>query len=160
MPEWGDGYVTPTTTQGDIIVRGVGADTRLGIGTAGQVLKVNAVGNSPEWGTLGSMSTQASDAVAITGGTMADVAITGGTVSGLTTPLAVASGGTGLNAFGASSQSMLVNKTANALAWHEVDCLDIANLKDGLADNTNLFCSYISNRLFNLEFMEKRQRMV
>lgn len=138
MPEWGDGYVTPTTTQGDIIVRGVGADTRLGIGTAGQVLKVNAVGNSPEWGTLGSMSTQASDAVAITGGTMADVAITGGTVSGLTTPLAVASGGTGLNAFGASSQSMLVNKTANALAWHEVDCLDIANLKDGLADNTNL----------------------
>lgn len=138
MPEWGDGYVTPTTTQGDIIVRGVGADTRLGIGTAGQVLKVNAGGNSPEWATLGSMSTQASDAVAITGGTMADVAITGGTISGLTTPLAVASGGTGLNAFGTASQSMLVNKTANALAWHEVDCLDIANLKDGLADGTDL----------------------
>lgn len=138
MPEWGDGYVTPTTTQGDIIVRGVGADTRLGIGTAGQVLKVNAGGNSPEWGTLGSMSAQASDAVAITGGTMADVAITGGTVSGLTTPLAVASGGTGLNAFGTASQSMLVNKTANALAWHEVDCLDIANLKNGLADGTDL----------------------
>lgn len=138
MPEWGDGYVTPTTTQGDIIVRGVGADTRLGIGTAGQVLKVNAGGNSPEWGTLGSMSTQASDAVAITGGTMADVAITGGTISGLTTPLAVASGGTGVNAFGTASQSLLVNKTANALAWHEVDCLDIANLKDGLADGTDL----------------------
>ena len=100
MPEWGDGYVTPTTTQGDIIVRGAATDTRLGIGTAGQVLKVNAGGNSPEWGTLGSMSTQASDAVAITGGTMSDVAITGGTISGLTTPLAVASGGTGLNALG------------------------------------------------------------
>ena len=138
MPEWGDGYVTPTTTQGDIIVRGAATDTRLGIGTAGQVLKVNAGGNSPEWGTLGSMSTQASDAVAITGGTMSDVAITGGTISGLTTPLAVASGGTGLNALGTASQSMLVNKTADALAWHEVDCLDIANLKDGLADNTNL----------------------
>lgn len=138
MPEWGDGYVTPTTTQGDIIVRGVGADTRLGIGTAGQVLKVNAGGNSPEWATLGSMSTQASDAVAITGGTMADVAITGGTISGLTTPLAVASGGTGLNALGTASQSLLVNKTANALAWHEVDCLDIANLKDGLAEGTDL----------------------
>ena len=138
MPEWGDGYVTPTTTQGDIIVRGAATDTRLGIGTAGQVLRVDSGGNSPEWGTLGSMSTQASDAVAITGGTMADVAITGGTISGLTTPLAVADGGTGLNAFGTASQSMLVNKTANALAWHEVDCLDIANLKDGLADNTNL----------------------
>lgn len=138
MPEWGDGYVTPTTTQGDIIVRGVGADTRLGIGTAGQVLKVNAGGNSPEWGTLGSMSTQASDAVAITGGTMADVAITGGTISGLTTPLAVASGGTGVNAFGTASQSLLVNKTADALAWHEVDCLDIANLKNSLADSTDL----------------------
>ena len=138
MPEWGDGYVTPTTTQGDIIVRGVGADERLAIGTPGQVLQVDAGGNSPEWGTLGSMSTQASDAVAITGGTMADVAITGGTISGLTTPLAVASGGTGVNAFGTASQSLLVNKTADALAWHEVDCLDIANLKDGLADNTDL----------------------
>jgi hypothetical protein len=66
------------------------------------------------------------------------VNITGGTISGLTTPLPVASGGTGLNAFGTASQSLLVNKTADALAWHEVDCLDIANLKDGLVDGTNL----------------------
>lgn len=124
MPEWGDGYVTPTTTQGDIIVRGVGADTRLGIGTAGQVLKVNAGGNSPEWGTLGSMSTQASDAVAITGGTMADVAITGGTISGLTTPLAVADGGTGLNALGTANYSLAVNGAGNALTWGLNDRLD------------------------------------
>ena len=33
---------------------------------------------------------------------------------------------------------MLVNKTANALAWHEVDCLDIAKGKDSLAAGTNL----------------------
>lgn len=124
MPEWGDGYVTPTTTQGDIIVRGVGADTRLGIGTAGQVLKVNAGGNSPEWGTLGSMSTQASDAVAITGGTIADVAITGGTISGLTTPLAVADGGTGLNALGTANYSLAVNGAGNALTWGLNDRLD------------------------------------
>lgn len=124
MPEWGDGYVTPTTTQGDIIVRGVGADKRLGIGTAGQVLKVNAGGNSPEWGTLGSMSTQASDAVAITGGTMADVAITGGTISGLTTPLAVASGGTGLNALGTANYSLTTNGNADALTWHLHDIID------------------------------------
>lgn len=124
MPEWGDGYVTPTTTQGDIIVRGVGADTRLGIGTAGQVLKVNAGGNSPEWGTLGTMSTQDSDAVAITGGTMADVAITGGTISGLTTPLAVASGGTGLNALGTANYSLTTNGNADALTWHLYDIID------------------------------------
>ena len=124
MPEWGDGYVTPTTTQGDIIVRGVGADTRLGIGTAGQVLKVNAGGNSPEWATLGSMSTQASDAVAITGGTMADVAITGGTISGLTTPLAVADGGTGLNALGTAGQGIITTRD-NATAWSALDCLNI-----------------------------------
>lgn len=136
MPEWGDGYVTPTTTQGDIIVRGVGADTRLGIGTAGQVLKVNAGGNSPEWGTLGSMSTQASDAVAITGGTMADVAITGGTVSGLTTPLAVASGGTGLNAYGAANYSLSVNGAGNALTWMLNDRLD--NKHFAIAANTDL----------------------
>ena len=123
MPEWGDGYVTPTTTQGDIIVRGAGADTRLAIGTPGQVLKVDAGGNSPEWGTLGSMSTQSSDAVAITGGTMADVAITGGTISGLTTPLAVASGGTGLNALGNAGQAPVVNSTADALVYAPVDLL-------------------------------------
>lgn len=124
MPEWGDGYVTPTTTQGDIIVRGAGADTRLAIGTPGQVLKVDSGGNSPEWATLGSMSSQASDAVAITGGTMADVAITGGTISGLTTPLPVASGGTGLNALGTLGQAPLVNNSGTALVYRAVDALE------------------------------------
>ena len=124
LPEWGDGYVTPTTTQGDIIVRGAGADTRLAIGTPGQVLQVDAGGNSPEWGTLGSMSAQASDAVAITGGTMADVAITGGTISGLTTPLAVADGGTGLNALGTVGDG-LITVRGNTTAWSAMDCLDI-----------------------------------
>ena len=114
MPEWGDGYVTPTTTQGDIIVRGAATDTRLGIGTAGQVLKVNAGGNSPEWATLGTMSAQNSDTVNITGGT----------ISGLTTPLAVASGGTGLNAFGTAGDG-LITARGNTTAWSAMDCLDI-----------------------------------
>ena len=39
---------TPTTTQGDIIVRGASADQRLAIGTAGQVLKVNSSANGLE----------------------------------------------------------------------------------------------------------------
>ena len=44
---------SPTTTQGDIIVRGASADTRLAIGTAGQVIKVNSSANGLEYGAGG-----------------------------------------------------------------------------------------------------------
>jgi len=40
----------PTTTRGDIIVRGVSANERLAIGSAGQVLKVNSSANGLEYG--------------------------------------------------------------------------------------------------------------
>lgn len=136
--EWANDAGTALTTQGDLLTRDGTGEVRLPIGTAGQVLQVNAGGTDPEWATLGTMSAQDANAVNITGGAMDSVAITGGTISGLTTPLAVASGGTGLNALGTAGQGLLVNKTADALAWHEVDCLDIASLKDSLADGTNL----------------------
>ena len=42
---------SPTTTQGDLIVRGASADQRLAIGSAGQALKVNSSGNGLEYGT-------------------------------------------------------------------------------------------------------------
>ena len=42
---------SPTTTQGDLIVRGASADERLGVGSAGQVLKVNSSANGLEYGT-------------------------------------------------------------------------------------------------------------
>jgi len=45
--------VSPTTTQGDIIVRGASADGRLAIGSAGQALKVNSSANGLEYGTAG-----------------------------------------------------------------------------------------------------------
>ena len=41
--------VSPTTTQGDLIVRGASADQRLGIGAAGKVLKVNSSANGYEF---------------------------------------------------------------------------------------------------------------
>ena len=41
--------VSPTTTQGDLIVRGASADERLGIGAAGKVLKVNSSANGYEF---------------------------------------------------------------------------------------------------------------
>ena len=42
---------SPTTNQGDVIVRGASADQRLAIGSAGQVLKVNSSANGLEYGT-------------------------------------------------------------------------------------------------------------
>ena len=42
---------SPTTTQGDLIVRGASADGRLAIGSAGQALKVNSSVNGLEYGT-------------------------------------------------------------------------------------------------------------
>ena len=126
--EWANDAGTALTTRGDLLTRDGTGEVRLPIGTAGQVLQVNAGGTDPEWATLGTMSTQNANAVNITGGT----------ISGLTTPLPVASGGTGLNAFGTAGQTPTVNKTADALAWHTFDCLDIASLKDSLANGTDL----------------------
>ena len=45
------GQASPSTTQGDIIVRGASADGRLAIGAAGKVLKVNSSANGLEYGT-------------------------------------------------------------------------------------------------------------
>ena len=44
---------SPTTTQGDLIVRGASADQRLAIGSAGQALLVNSSANGHEYGTAG-----------------------------------------------------------------------------------------------------------
>ena len=49
----GVGVSSPTTTQGDIIVRGASVDCRLAIGSAGQALKVNSSGNGLEYGAGG-----------------------------------------------------------------------------------------------------------
>ena len=63
--------LSPLTTAGDVLYGGTsGAGTRLGIGTAGQVLTVNAGGTAPQWSTP-------------TTGTVTSVG-TAGTVNGLT----------------------------------------------------------------------------
>ena len=46
---------SPTTTQGDLIVRGASADERLAIGSAGQALKVNSSANGLEYGAGGGL---------------------------------------------------------------------------------------------------------
>ena len=51
---------SPTTTQGDIIVRGASADGRLAIGAAGKALKVNSSANGLEYGDAGAWTKIAS----------------------------------------------------------------------------------------------------
>ena len=46
----------PTTTRGDLIVRGVSVNERLAIGSAGQLLKVNSSANGLEYGGGGTYS--------------------------------------------------------------------------------------------------------
>ena len=124
--EWANDAGTALTTQGDLLTRDGSGEVRLPIGTAGQVLQVNAGGTDPEWATLGTMSAQDANAVNITGGE----------ISGLTTPLAVADGGTGLNALGTANYSLTTNGNADALTWMLNDRLD--NKHFAIADNTNL----------------------
>ena len=52
---------SPTTTQGDIIVRGASADQRLGVGSAGQVLKVNSSANGLEYGSGSTLLTPSNE---------------------------------------------------------------------------------------------------
>jgi len=58
---------SPTTTQGDVIVRGASADARLAIGTAGQVLKVNSSANGLEYGIGGGITQVITDSDTTTG---------------------------------------------------------------------------------------------
>ena len=64
---------SPTTTQGDLIIRGASADQRLAIGTAGQALKVNSSANGLEYGEAGGMVKLAS--ASLTGQTLSSIAL-------------------------------------------------------------------------------------
>jgi len=67
----------PTTTRGDVIVRGVSVNERLAIGSAGQVLKVNAGANGLEYGAGGGVvqtkSTEKADTFTTTSTTFTDI---------------------------------------------------------------------------------------
>ena len=55
----GGGLTNPMTAAGDVIYGGAsGTPTSLAVGTAGQVLKVNAGATAPEWGAAGGGWTQ------------------------------------------------------------------------------------------------------
>ena len=68
---------SPTTTQGDLIVRGASADERLAIGAAGKALKVNSSANGLEYGTAGGIlqvvQTTKTDTASTGSSTFADI---------------------------------------------------------------------------------------
>jgi len=70
------------TTTGDIIYRNATVPTRLGIGTAGQVLTVNSGATAPQWATP---ATPASGFTKITSASFSAVANTGTTFDGVFT---------------------------------------------------------------------------
>lgn len=72
------------TTAGDVLYRNATVPVRLGIGTAGQVLKVNSGATAPEWGAAPSGTPNSAYAYVATQETT-----TSATYVGLTTPLAV-----------------------------------------------------------------------
>lgn len=85
LPRYGvSGIEDVLSTQGDLLYRGASSETRLPIGTAGQVLKVNSGATAPEWGSIsGSISVTGSDltlsgatGTAITNATIANDAVT------------------------------------------------------------------------------------
>jgi hypothetical protein len=66
--------LNPETTLGDLAYRSSTANvkTRLGLGTAGQVLKVNSGATAPEWGSVSASPTSASATVATEQSTTSD----------------------------------------------------------------------------------------
>ena len=70
--------------------------------------------------TLGSMAIQNED----------DVKILGGTITGLSAPLTVESGETGLDSFEMAVHALTTNKNENATQWNPADVLNLDNVPD------------------------------
>jgi hypothetical protein len=76
------------TTAGDIIYRDGSAPVRLGIGTAGQVLRVNSGATAPEWAAAsgGGKVLQVVNAITTTATTIATTSMTDTTITATITP--------------------------------------------------------------------------
>jgi hypothetical protein len=94
LPRYGvSGIEDVLSAEGDLLYRGASSETRLPIGTAGQVLKVNSGATAPEWGSIsGSISVTGSDltlsgatGTAITNATIANDAVTNAKLSNMAT---------------------------------------------------------------------------
>jgi hypothetical protein len=93
LPRYGvSGIEDVLSAEGDLLYRGASSETRLPIGTEGQVLKVNSGATAPEWGSIsGSISVTGSDltlsgatGTAITNATLATTGVGAGTYTKVT----------------------------------------------------------------------------
>jgi len=139
--------LSPMTTAGDTIYGGTsGAGTRLGIGTAGQVLTVNTGATAPQWSTLSGVAV-----TTFSGGTtgFTPSSATSGAIT-LAGTLVVSNGGTGLTtlatgsltygagtsayntlAIGTANQILTVNSGATAPQWSTLSGVAVTTINFG-----------------------------
>lgn len=103
-PSSGGAMVNPMTSTGDIIYSsdGSGTPARLPIGTAGQVLRVNAGGTAVEWFTTAGAGTVTSVAQSFTGGL---ISVSGSPITGAGTLALTVNGTSGGGVYFSSSST-------------------------------------------------------
>jgi len=137
--------LSPMTTLGDIIYGGaVGAGTRLGIGTAGQVLTVNSGATAPQWSTLSGVAvttfsagtTGFTPSSATSGAiTLAGTLITSNGGTGLTTytagDLPYYATGTALSKLGIGTNGQILTSSGTAPQWSTLSGVAVTTLSFG-----------------------------
>jgi hypothetical protein len=119
------------TTQGDLLYRGASSAARLGIGTAGQILKVNAGATAPEWGAA------PASGVSSVAGRTGDVTLAVADVTGAVSTSRQISAGTGLTGGGdlTADRTLTVSYGTTAGTATQGNDTRIVNiLKSGEAD--------------------------
>ena len=151
---WGPSslLVDPTTTSGDLIYRGPSSLTRLGIGSAGQVLTVSA--GAPVWATMAAPGTVTSVSVATANGVSGTVSNPTTTPAitlslGAITPSSVAAvgavSGSNLSGTNTGDQTNITGNagTATALATDPADCT-AGQYATSIAASGALTCSSVA----------------
>jgi hypothetical protein len=115
------------TTQGDLLYRGASSAARLGIGTAGQILKVNAGATAPEWGAA------PASGVSSVAGRTGDVTLAVADVTGAVSTSRQISAGTGLTGGGdlTADRTLTVSYGTTAGTACEGNDSRIANIPNG-----------------------------
>lgn len=137
--------LSPMTTQGDTIYGGAsGAGTRLGIGTAGQVLTVNSGATAPQWSTLSGVAvttfsagtTGFTPSSATSGAiTLAGTLITSNGGTGLTTytagDLPYYATGAALSKLGIGTNGQILTSSGTAPQWSTLSGVAVTTINFG-----------------------------
>jgi hypothetical protein len=137
--------LSPMTTQGDTIYGGAsGSGTRLGIGTAGQVLTVNSGATAPQWSTLSGVAvttfstgtTGFTPSSATSGAvTLAGTLITSNGGTGLSTytagDLPYYASGTALSKLGIGTNGQILTSSGTAPQWSTLSGVAVTTISFG-----------------------------